>query len=497
MRRQKAVKNIFFSLLLDIVTVLSGLIIPRLIISAFGSDTNGLVQSITSFLSYIVLLQSGVGTVIKAALYKPLAEKDTPKLSSIIKTAEKFFRKIAFATVAYLVFLTILFPITITPKLEWVYTASLITVIGIGIAAQYFFGITYQMVLEADQKSYVFSVIQIVNTIVNTVMTMVLVYAGCGIQLVKLGSAVIFVLRPIVLNCYANKHYSIDKSAIPDEKLIKQRWDGFAQAIAYFIHSKTDIFVLTYMATLSEVSIYSVYAMITSALSSIVAAINKDIEATIGNIIAAGEKKHLRDIFTAYSASVGIAASIMFATASVTVYKFIDIYTLGITDANYINETFGFLIITAEYFYCIRLPYNSLVMAAGKIKETKASAVIEAVINIVISVTLVRVIGLSGVALGTLMAMFYRIIYLMVYVNKVLIHNEIANSFKCFLSGILSYGTSVLLLRMIPFDVTSYLSWTIYAFIIFACTSIITIGIYFIFYRSGIVMLTNKLLRKK
>lgn len=91
MRTKKALKNIICEFLLELVTVVCGLIVPRLIIGTFGSGINGLSSSISQFLSYIVLLESGVGGVMRAALYKPLAENDINSISGIIKASERFF----------------------------------------------------------------------------------------------------------------------------------------------------------------------------------------------------------------------------------------------------------------------------------------------------------------------------------------------------------------------------------------------------------------------
>ena len=65
--------------------------------------------------------------------------------------------------------------------------------------------------------------------------------------------------------------------------------------------------------------------------------------------------------------------------------------------------------------YCLRLPYNAMVFAAGHYKQTQLSAIIEAVINIVVSVVLVSKWGLVGVAIGTFAAMTYRTLYLVLY----------------------------------------------------------------------------------
>ena len=57
MRSKKALKNIISSLLLQLVTVICGLILPRAIIGKYGSNVNGLISSITQFLTYITLLE--------------------------------------------------------------------------------------------------------------------------------------------------------------------------------------------------------------------------------------------------------------------------------------------------------------------------------------------------------------------------------------------------------------------------------------------------------
>ena len=64
------------NILLQIVTIISAFIIPKLILMTFGSEVNGLVASLNQFLSYISLLEGGVNGVIMASLYKPLFKKE-------------------------------------------------------------------------------------------------------------------------------------------------------------------------------------------------------------------------------------------------------------------------------------------------------------------------------------------------------------------------------------------------------------------------------------
>ena len=90
-----AKKNVITSILYQLVTVAYGLVVPRLVLSSFGSEVNGLTSSLSQFLNYISLLEGGLSGVIMAALYKPLANKDFAKVSGVIKAADNFFKKIA------------------------------------------------------------------------------------------------------------------------------------------------------------------------------------------------------------------------------------------------------------------------------------------------------------------------------------------------------------------------------------------------------------------
>lgn len=210
MRGKLAVKNISSSLILQLVTVICGLIVPRLIIKNFGSNVNGLINSITQFLAYITLLESGFEPVVKYILYTPIANKDKIEIENILKSSEKFFRRISYVFLAYIIILCIVLPIVNSNEFNRFFTLSLILIISVSTFAEYYFGMTYRLYLQANQRTYIVSIIQIGTTIVNTIMIVTLIHLKQSIQIVKLASATIFVLRPILQNLYVKRKYSIN-----------------------------------------------------------------------------------------------------------------------------------------------------------------------------------------------------------------------------------------------------------------------------------------------
>lgn len=475
MRRKKALVNIIFSLLLEVTNIVFGFIVPRIIIGSFGSDANGLVNSITSFIGYITVLQLGVGSVIKAALFKPLAMKDKDNLNVVVKASDVFFKKIGLATVIYIVILAVIFPFFIAKDFDTVYTASLVVIIGISTVFSYLFGITYQMLLEADQRSYIYSIIQILTIICNTIAVVILARAGATIHIVQAASAGFFVLRPLVLRAYARKKYDISLKIKYDKSVIAQRWDGFAHGLAYYIHSKTDIFVLTIFSTMEKVSIYGVYALVTKGLNAFATSIDKAVRSAFGNMVAKNESSYIKKVFKEYNVCFHMVCAAVFSTAAIVVSAFINIYVGDVKDANYNQPEFAVLIILAEFIYCLRMPYNSIIFAVGKFKETKNSAFYEAIINILISIVLVYNFGLIGVALGTLIAMVYRTVSFVIYLHKNILELDYIGEIKQYAVTMLTVVASWFLGRLIHMDVNNYFQWIIYSTCVMILVSIITI----------------------
>lgn len=486
MRKKKAVINLAFSLILEIITVLSGFIVPKMFIEHFGSDVNGLVNSISSFIGYITLLQTGVGSVVKSSLYKPLANGDNETISSVVRTSEKFFGKIGMITVVYVLFLAILFPTVIAPTYGFAYTASLVCIVSLSTLAQYFFGISYQMLVEADQRGYIYSVFQILTIVVNTVFVIIMIRKNYSIQVVKLATASFYVARPILMGLYVRKKYKIDTKAKIDNNLISQRWDSFTHGIATFIHTKTDVFVLTIFSTLTNVSIYSVYAMVTAGLNSVITAVDKSVRGAFGNIIARNENENLISSFNAYNCLIHMLCTVCFSTANATVFRFIDVYTKGVSDAVYRQPLFGVLIITAEYIYCMRSPYYSIIFTAGKFKETKISACIEALLNILVSCILVRKAGLIGVAIGTLIAMIYRTGSFIWYLSNNVLYLDVHYQIKRYCVSIVTYVACSFLSSKIQMVVYNYGQWVVYASLVFIVNTLLCFSANYIFMKNDV-----------
>ena len=358
---------------------------------------------------------------------------------------------------------------------SWIFTFTLVLILSVSTFAQYFFGITYQMVLKADQKMYIISLVQIVTTVANTVVSAVLINIGFGIHAVKMGSAIVFVIPPLFYNLYVTSRYRIDKKVAPKLELLSQRWDAFGHQIANFINNNTDIIVTTIILGVREVSVYSVHYMIGNAIKKVVMALGSGMSAAFGNMLAKHETETLRERFNQFEIIIFYAATTLVVITSIMITPFISVYTSGVKDVNYIRPIFGYLISIAIYFGCLKIPYEELIYAAGHFKKTRNGAFVEAGINIVLSIILAILIGLDGVVIGTFVAMAYRTIRYYFYVCNNLVDKPKSGLFIKMLYSLSTAVLVFLISRLLPLgSIAGYMQWAVWAFVIAVITTIVS-----------------------
>ena len=478
-RGRKLAYNTTTSLLLQLISIVSGFIVPRLILGTYGSNVNGLVNSVTQFLGVITLLDLGVGAVVQSSFYKPLTAKDGTTVSKIFVSANRFFKRLALMLLIYVVVLMAVYPLIVNKNFGFFYTVALIGSICISSFAQYYFGIVNSLLLTADQKGYIQYTAQIVAIIINTVACAILIKLGCTIQIVKLTTSLIFLCRPLFLNWYVQRHYEIDRKILYDEEPIKQKWNGMAQHFASYVLGGTDNIVLTLFSTLANVSIYSVYNIVIIGVKNALLSMTNGFQSLIGEMLAKKETEKLNNFFGYVEWFLHTGTTLVFGCTGVLLVSFVKVYTNGIDDADYIQPLFAILITVANAGHCLRLPYNIMILAAGHYKQTQSNYIIAMILNI----ATVKLWGLIGVAIGTLIAMSYQTVWMAWYDSK----NIINWPFKTFLKQCGVDAITVIIASLATFKVpllsVSYHAWFIQAIEVFAIWCVIVLIINLIFYK--------------
>lgn len=465
MKSKVTLINIISSLTLQVVTVISGFIIPKIILTNFGSSVNGLVSSLNQFLSYITLIEGGITGVVLANLYKPLVDHDNKKISAVLVTAKKFFNKIGYLFIAYSIGVAVVYPILSKEGFSWSFVASLTVVLSLNLLIQYLFSLSFRVLLQADKKLYVISFTQIVITVCNIACAFFSVKIYPSIHLLKLLTGLLYIIQPLVYGYFVKKHYSINWGTEPDDNLLKERWNGFAINCAAFIHNSTDITILTIFTNLATVSIYGVYTLVTNGLNGLFAAVFRAIAPTVGQAYAEGDEHELNKKLDLFEFITFISVYFCFTLSGLLITPFVQLYTNGITDVDYIQPIFGVLIVMAEGLYLIKEPHLDLSYSANKFKELSVPAFVEAGINILVSIILVHKLGLIGVAIGTIAGMTYRMAYQIYFTTKIVKNRKQWIFYKKLLAFSFVTLIGVAICHFVPLTEITVWNWVLHAFI--------------------------------
>ena len=496
-QERKLLANNISSLILQILTVISGFILPRLILAQYGSELNGLTHSIAQFLSVIAFLELGVGTVVQSALYKPLAENDAERIDLIISSAHKFFRTLAIVFACYVAGLIFLYPMFVKTEFSYWYVAALVALLALHSFSQYYFAIVDRLLLLADQRGYVFFILQAVTTVVYTAVTAVLIVLGVNFLVVRIIAVVLFLVWPVFNKIYVKKRYHVNRRVKFTEEPIGQKWNGIAQHVAAFVLDGTDVIVLTVISGVSCVSVYSVYNMIVTGIRQVLLATTSGLSAFWGRLFADNETERLREDFSYREWKVHTAVLVLFGCTTILIVPFVQIYTKGITDADYIQPWFAYILTAAQAFRCIRLPYNVLILSGNHYKQTQRSYLIAAALNIVISICLVFKFGLIGVAVGTAVAMLYQTVWMAVYDYRVFLKRPFGLFIKQFGVDIATAAVACLLCARLPLLAVNYGAWLVLAIETFFIWLAVVAVVNLLLYRGNVKKLFAGLCRKQ
>lgn len=470
-RMYRAKLNMVTTLLRQLMATACGIVIPRVMIGAFGSVAYGATTSISQFLSYISLLEAGVGRVARGALYTPLAEGNTARISSVYGAIKRFFKKVGAIFVVYVAILAVFYyDIADVRIFSRQYTSGMVLAISLSTIATYFGGITNMTLMHADQKQYLTNAIITITSVLNTLCILCLVWIGADILTVKLVSSIVFVIRPVLYAAYVKKNYKLCQTG-KDDSTLDQKWTGIGQHIAYFFHTNTDVVVLTLLSDLNMVAVYSIYHLIINSIWNIASSFSGGMEAAFGSMLAAKDDRAFINAYRYYKCILTFVSVILFGCTGVLIIPFTKLYMAGVTDANYIQPLFALILVLAEAMNALSLPCSTIPTSANLLKQSRWGAYGEAIVNITLSLILIRWNPLVGVAIGTFCATFFKAVFYINYVAKNILNSDAKGLLIQFFMSVGLVGL-VSILGMCATErlaLDTYFAWFLFAI----CTAII------------------------
>jgi len=453
-------------------------------LDVYGSEINGLVSSIVQFISYFNLVEAGISGAAIYALYKPLADNDHKTINGIVSASKKFYIQSGYIFVSLTIGLAVFYPFYIkTNQLSPVYVGLMVLILGVNGALEFFTLAKYRVLLSADQKTYVISLSSILQIVVNTILIVVLAHFKVNIVLLRFVALFSIFSRSAILMIYCKSKYKyLNYKETPNKQALNKRWDALYLQVLGAVHTGTPVVLITLiLKDLKLVSVYTIFNMVIAGISGVLSIFISGLSASFGDVIARGELQTLQKTYQEFEHSYYNIITIVYSITFLTIMPFINIYTKGITDANYNIPLVGFLFVLNGLLFNIKTPQGMLVISAGMYKETKWQTTIQGAIAVIGGILFAPFFGIAGILMGSVLSNLYRDIDLMFFIPHHVTHLSVKKSalrilriFAC----IFFVWVPFFFIHITP---QSYLNWALFAggIGIYTIVVVLTLGLIF------------------
>lgn len=455
---KKSKLNILISFSYQVNALALGLLIPRITMTSYGSNINGLLSSALQFVGYLNLFEAGVQAVATKSLYKTVGNDDKAGTNSILAAVNKNYKKIGVYYLAGLMILSSVYPLFIKEeKLNYLTIFFVVFFSGLSNVVLFFFQGKYRILLQVEGKNYFISLMNIVTNISNHAIKILLLSLKVNIAVVVLGSFIVSMIPAVIIMVYIRTRYKwIDLNAEPNFLALAQSKEAIVHQISWMIFSSTDTLILTVFCDLKVVSVYVIYKMINDYILSFSKIPFDSMSFRLGQLYSNNKNRFKKYINCIELFTSNVCFTLFTVTLCLTT-SFISLYTNGINDINYVDQKLAMLFVLVQLLSYMRTPMLNTISYAGHFRQTLVPTIIETIINLLVSIVGVILWGIYGVLWGTIAALLYRTIDIIVYSNKKLLERSPMRTFSYYIvEGILTVGIYTLFINL-NITINSYL----------------------------------------
>ena len=407
-RTQKSVGNIAFSVLFQLVTLLTNFAMKSVFIKYLGIQYTGVSALFTDLLAILSMGELGFSTAISYALYRPLYEKNEAQILKLMHLYKRIYR-VVFAVVltAGLICLVFLrFFIKDVPDIqESIHLIFIFFVLKTAISYLFVYKAT---LLEANQEKNVLSIVGIAVRILGTgVEIAVIVITGNYLYYLAV-SLVTVILQNTVISYVADKKHPVLKKPCPEELSREEKGEIFKNVRALAIYKvcatlqrNVDSIIISIMLGTAQVGFLSCYRMIAGNVDNLFGQIFEAIKSGVGNLAVSESTAHQHGVFRKMCFASFVIGNFITVSLLVLTNPFISLW-LG---EEYLLGMDVVLFLAADvYILAMERAYENFREAHALFVPGKYRPAIMIAVNVILSVWLAKDMGIAGVLLATVLA---------------------------------------------------------------------------------------------
>lgn len=483
-RTENSRKNLTNGIINQVIILAINFASRTIFIKTLGEQYLGINGLYTNILSLLSLTELGLGNIALYTLYKPLAEKNSKKISQLIN----FYKKVYFIIFCSVIIIGLVF----VPFLKYIIDTNLplkdlilyYILYLLNTALSYAF-INKRILVNADQKVYIIRNTTTMVTVIQFILQASILVVYKDFYLYLIIQCMCTLLTNLIIKFKAEKIYNLNiEDKLPKEEqksILLQTKDLFIYKLnVTLVNSVDNIFISILLGT-NIVGYYSNYNMIILMIINLINLIINSISASIGNLSVIAKSKEKEQFF--YKLLLAMQWIISFVSCCM-LQLFNDFITLWIGEMYVFSSVTVLIIVMNFYIAYIISPIWIFRETNGLFKEVKYVMLVTAILNIIFTYILGIKYGLNGIIGATILS---RLLTTVWYEPKILFkkcfNSEPKKYYLLQLKNIIIFCLITLISYIVTKNIvaTNYILWLIKAIII----TIIFNGLYIVIYSNN------------
>ena len=408
-RVQFAAKNIAFGYIGNITSTVLGFVLRTVFIQRLDETLLGVNGLYTGVLTMLSLAELGIGTALNYSLYAPVANNDLEKIKSYMLFYKKAYLAIAGVVAGIGIILIPFLKFFIKDPGDYgMQELTIYYLIFLFNTVSTYFVAYKDSLVNAQQKNYIQTNVLTLTKLATTISQIIVLLVTANFLFYLLAAATVELIQKIYVNQYLNRLYPYlrDKNVKPLEKeetqAVKEKTKALVcHKVGDVARLQTDSLIISSFIQVSLVGMVDNYTMVINSISGFVNIIFNSVISSFGNLIATESQEKQYEMFSIYR----FAANWVYGLSAVGFYVLLTpLVYLWLGEKWLLGNGIIALILIDFYFKGDRIVLSNFKTAAGVFEEDKYLALIQGVVNLVISIGLVQAIGLSGIYIGTIIS---------------------------------------------------------------------------------------------
>lgn len=453
------------------------IIVVRRVLDVFGSDYNGLNATVTQVILVFTLVDGSFTLASLVALYKPYSMQDFSLFNRIISTTKSALLRIGAITIVSGIVFSLIYPFFVNTSLDYGTILIILLISLITVSFNTLFVNKYRVIYQVTQSEYIINLFQSLNIILSQIGALLVITYTRNLVLLRLQYALFTVLTGLLVIYMAKRRFKfIDFHQETDFSLIKGTKDVMVTATTGMIYRSAPTFFISAFSGTMYTSVYSVYNYAITIIHNVIYGFLESPKNALGQILSSGRQDHINRVFDEYERTTILLINIFFTTTYVMLIPFIRIYTRGISDVRYEDPFIASFLVLNAVLMLIHIPSGIAINLAGHFKAVRRIQVTALISLMFTMVIFGYFFGLRGIIFSNTCTSLILALQEITYTRKNILKTKLSVFYR-FLGPnlILGFLISLGLEPFIQAQVSSWLMFLIWGFVVFTVTATLII----------------------